>query len=387
MGTAMGYMMDITLVDLKLSFFMSRSTSLQRWAKLGIFEREIAIYRLLAQRIGGMSLVTSGGEEEMAFQEKLPGIEILYNRWGLSPNCYSLLAPILHSHALRKATVYKTNQLDGAWTAILAAKLYHKPVIVRAGYLWAKNFLRQQGKGWKTNLINRLERFSFKQADGIIVTTKEMKRYINGMYDIAPGKITVIPNYVDINLFRPIRSIKKIMGRVCFIGRFTSVKNLKLLIESISPLKGVSLTLIGDGDERVFLEEMSRNLHVDVRFLGRLENQYLPEEINQAEIFILPSKFEGHPKALIEAMACGSAVIGTDVEGINTVIKHNVNGLLCQPNVKSVRQAVTELLSNPQKRAVLGHNARQFVSTHFDLDVVVEAELSALKNIVNQHIK
>ncbi len=369
---------------MKLVLFLSRATPLSRWAKLGVFERETAVYRHLSQQVDGLSIITSGGEEELAFQDQLPGIQILYNRWGLSPNVYSLLAPILHRHALREATIYKTNQLDGAWTAVLAAKLHRKPVIVRAGYLWGNNFTRQQGDGRKTALIRRLERFSFTQADCVVVTTAAMAEYIK-IYGISDEKTAIIPNYVDTTLFCPLPSIEKVKGQICFVGRLTAVKNLDLLIKAIAPLKGVSLVLIGEGEQRAALEELAKHLDVNVRVLGRLENRQLPAEINQAEIFILPSKFEGHPKALIEAMGCGTAVIGTDVEGINTIINHNETGLLCQPTVEDMRNVIQHLLEDFALGAKLGQNAHQFTLQHYALDNIVRRELELYQAVITTH--
>ena len=270
----------------------------------------------------------------------------------------------------------------GAWTAVLAAKLHHRPVIVRAGYLWGNNFTRQQGNGRKAALIRRLERFSFTRADRVVVTTPVMERYVVKTHGVSPDKTAVIPNYVDTNLFRPLPSIKKVKGRICFVGRLTAVKNLDLLIEALAPLEGVALVLIGEGNQRPALEALAQRLQVDARFLGRLENRQLPEEINRAEIFILLSKFEGHPKALIEAMGCGTAVIGTNVEGINTVINHNDTGLLCQPTVESICNAVQELLANPTLRLKLGRNAHQFALQNYALDHIIRREMECYRSTI-----
>ena len=372
-------------MTIKLAFFMSRATPLSRWAKLGVLERETAVYRHLSQQIDSLSIITSGGEEELAFQEQLPGIQILYNRWGLSPNVYSLLAPILHRHALREATIYKTNQLDGAWTAVLAAKLHRKPVIVRAGYLWAQGFARQQGEGIRLYLIKKLEDFSLSGANHIVLTSLEMKQIVVNTYGLSENTITVIPNYVDTQLFHPLPSIKRIRGQVCYVGRLYFRKNIDLLIKALSPLNATSLILIGKGEESGRLAELATTHNVNIRFLGQIPNQKLPHEINQSELFVLPSKFEGHPKALIEAMGCGTAVIGTDVEGINNVIKHNDTGLLCQPTVEGIRAAIQELLNDAVLRLKLGQNAHQFVLQHYALDNIVSHEIELYQSTITAY--
>lgn len=368
-----------------LVLFLSRATPLRRWQEIGILERETAVYRRLRQRLSKISIVSSGNKEEITYENYLGDIEILYNRWRLPVNLYSLLAPFLHRAALRQATIYKTNQLDGAWTAVIAAKLYGKPVIVRAGYLWASNFARQRGDSFKARIIQRLESFTLRQASQAIVTTTAMKKTICEMYHLPDDRVTVIPNYVDTTCFAPVPTARKIHGRVCFVGRLTAVKNLNLLIQAVAPLPGVSLVLIGEGEQKGPLKALAEVSEAKVQFLGRLDNQQLPLEIIRSEVFVLPSKFEGHPKALIEAMACGTAVIGTDVEGINSVIQHAETGWLCQPTVEGLRQAITYLLANPAERDRLGRQARQYVLENFALEKIILKEISVLEQVVAAH--
>lgn len=374
----------VTASPMHLVLFLSRATPLNRWQKSGILSREAAIYQRLQQEFCQVSIVTCGGEEELAYDEHLGNIQILPNRWKISPNLYSLLAPILHRDTLRQATIYKTNQLDGAWTAVLAAKLYRKPVIVRAGYLWANNFARQQGASKKARLIRFLERFSFRQATHVVVTTHRMKQYVCETYHLPTEQVTVIPNYVDTDCFRPDTSVEKVNGRIGFVGRLTAVKNLDILVNALAGLPGISLVVVGTGEQEVALKQLAAEHEVDVQFLGRIDNSQLPLELNRSQIFVLPSKFEGHPKALIEAMACGTAVIGTDVEGINDVIHHNENGMLCRPTPESLRQAIVHVLADEQKRKELGANARQYVLQNFAVTQIVERELMLMRHILGR---
>src|SRR3546814_18364330 len=80
--------------------------------------------------------------------------------------------------------------------------------------------------------------------------------------------------------------------------------------------------------------------------------------INAGRIFVLPSSYEGHPKTLLEAMACGAAVIGTDVPGIREVIEDGRTGLLCAPTAAALRDAIERLLSDEPLRRRLGGHAR-----------------------------
>jgi glycosyltransferase involved in cell wall biosynthesis len=364
-----------------ITLFLSRSTPLARWDKLGLFERETALYRCLSRHVD-MSIVSSGDEGELAYAARLGQMEILFNRWPLSANLYSLLAPWLHRSALRQADIYKTNQFDGSWTAILAARLYGKPVVVRAGYLWAENYSREMGLSSKMRLIFWLQAFVLRQATHVAVTTTAMKSYLADRYRLPARRITVIPNYVDTVQFGPDPTIAAQNGRLCFIGRLNVVKNLDLLIEALAPLPNTCLAVIGQGEEQDRLMALSRRLGASVEFLGQLPHEQLPAEINHAQLFVLPSRFEGHPKALIEAMACGTAVLGTDVEGIRDVIRHGETGWLCQPTVEGLRQAIQTLLAEPELCRRLGQNGRQFALENYSLEQIATQELALYRTLL-----
>ena len=372
----------MSLANTHLVLFLSRATPLCRWEKMGILEREIALYKCLRPHLAGISIVTSGGPEELAYQERLGDIRILYNRWRLPPNAYSLLAPFLHWRPLREATIYKTNQLDGAWTAVIAGWVHRKPVIVRAGYPWALNFRRATGQETlKERLIQTLERFSLCRASRVVVTTEQLQEYMTIQHAIPPEQVSIVPNYVNIQLFRPLPEVLPESGRVLFVGALKSAKNLPTLLKAVAYLDGAHLVLIGDGPQRPTLEAQASSLGVKATFAGRVPNERLPEEINRAEVFVLPSLYEGHPKALIEAMACGAAVVGTDVDGIRDVIRHEETGLLCPPTAEGLAQAISRLLIDADLRKRLGRAARKFVEQEYSLERIVTRELSILREV------
>lgn len=361
-----------------LVLFLSRATPLARWQQMGIFDREVAIYRRLAQRLGKVSIVTSGGSEELALGKRLAGIEILYNRWGLSPNLYSVLAPLLHAQTLRTATVFKTNQLDGAWTAILAGMMHNKPVVIRAGYLWAEDNRSEGARGIKATIIDRLQRWTLRRADRIFLTTTAMKVHVAKRYGVAQELITVVPNYVDTECFHPMPELPKIPGRICYVGRLHPRKNLDLLLRAVAAIPEASLQLIGQGPQQEELATLADEIDANVIFEGVVPHKEIPALINQAEVFVLPSDFEGHPKALLEAMACGAAVIGTDVTGTREEICHGETGFLCQPTEASIHGALQQLLADPALRAQLGQHAQQAIVAKYSLERLVDWEIQSL---------
>jgi glycosyltransferase involved in cell wall biosynthesis len=143
----------------------------------------------------------------------------------------------------------------------------------------------------------------------------------------------------------------------------------------------VDLWLVGSGPSREDLRRQAEACGARVRFLGTRRNAELPAILAECAAFVLPSRVEGHPKALIEAMACGRAVVGSDVPGIRDVIVPRETGLLCGTSPESIRAALRELLADAALRARLGAAARAWALAHVSLEGAVEAELDLLSEL------
>ena len=81
-------------------------------------------------------------------------------------------------------------------------------------------------------------------------------------------------------------------------------------------------------------------------------------------------------------MSCGSACIGTNVHGINSLLEHEENGYLCETNPQSIRNAIIKLYSNKPLRQKLGRNARQYILDNCSLDIISEKEYLFYKEIL-----
>ena len=365
----------MNLQDLHLALFLSRSIPLKRWKQLGILERELTYYESLAARIRKLSIVSSGDEGEVRLNPNGEKIEILYNRWKLPANIYSLCSPFLHNSKLSSCNIFKTNQLDGAWSAIIAGKINKKPVIVRAGYLWAELS--------KSNVIDQMQAFSIKKASFLIVTSPYIRDHIHRKYQIDTKKTFVVPNYVNTELFRPSIEIEPSPNTILYIGRLHEIKNINSLIEALQNLPELHLTIIGEGQVQPELQRMIQDRNMDVTLQGIIPHNQIPVELNHADIFILPSLFEGHPKSLIEAMACGMPVIGTNVPGIREIIKHGETGWLCETDPNSLGEAINYVIGNRELKKKMGRNARNFILENYTLEKVLELEIDSIRSILN----
>ena len=110
-----------SLEHVRLVLFFTRGASLTTWQQAGILDRELLPYRRLARDVGAVTILSYGGEQDRLFEQQASPVGVLVNRWGLPATLYSVVAPLLCAKQLRAATVFKTTQLNGAWTAAAAS--------------------------------------------------------------------------------------------------------------------------------------------------------------------------------------------------------------------------------------------------------------------------
>ncbi len=219
-------------------------------------------------------------------------------------------------------------------------------------------------------------------ADRIIVAKKADQEALLARYALDAGKIRVIPNFVDTARFVPDPNEPREAGRICCVARLEPQKNLFALLDAIGGISGVRLSLIGEGSLRTMLERHTKMRGLPVDFLGTVAHEQLPKVLQCAELFVLPSHYEGHPKALLEAMACGVPVLGTNVPGIRGVIEHGKTGYLCGTSAAELAQGISAVMREPQLRHTMADAAQVQVTSTCALERVLEQELAVLAEVV-----
>jgi glycosyltransferase involved in cell wall biosynthesis len=178
---------------------------------------------------------------------------------------------------------------------------------------------------------------------------------------------------------------KKTQGTLLFVGRIAPEKNLDALLEAIVPLD-VRLVFIGEGKLRADLQGRFAALGDRVVWEGNVPNSEIPGYLNQADIFVLPSLYEGHPKVILEAMACAVPVVGADSPGIRELIEHGETGLLCNPDPIGIRNALQQLLTDPELCSRLGARGRHYVTQNYSLPSIAEIEADLLSELAERKL-
>lgn len=363
---------------INLALFLTYGVSLKEWARIGILKREIALYNKLAEKIKHIYFFTYGDKQDLSYKHLLAdNITIVLKPFKISNKIYSLILPFIHRKILKECDILKTNQMDGAWTAVLSKLLFRNKLIVRTGYCWSIT-LKHLNKKSRYYLARIIEKIAYTFADFSIVTSQRDADYVIKNYSI--NKVQLIPNYINTELFRPLKTKKK-KNEICFVGRFSKEKNILMLIDALKETS-IKLNLIGDGAEKQTIIDFAKQNKVKIKLHGTIPNNDLPKLLNQFEIFVLPSQFEGNPKALLEAMACGLCCIGTNVEGIKEVIRNGENGILCEKNVNSLHTAILLALRNHKLRKQLGQNAADDIHKNYSLDKIAETEWQIITHTI-----
>lgn len=366
---------------------MTPGMSLKQWDKLGQLSRELEILKELSQGEHKIYIYSYGKDDEKYIND--PNIQVL-SRYRLIPfgfksrilqgimySVYNIISLILRWSIFKKVSLIKTNQYKGSFFGVILKLIFKQKLIVRMGYYYC-HFK-------KTNWIERyLQQIIFMMADSILVTTQEAQRFIREEYHLESKKVIHLYNYINTDKF--MRLEKPFEYDLLYIGRLNNRKNVMNLIFAIEELK-LKLLIIGNGPLKDVLREYSDRKNLSTTILDNINNELLLDYYNKSKIFILPSYYEGNPKVLLEAMACGSLVIATDVPGINNIVKNGRNGILCNTDVNSIKSKIEYCLKNLDDLNDLRLNARRYVVENCDLHRKIKEEIKIIESFNNLEIK
>lgn len=201
---------------------------------------------------------------------------------------------------------------------------------------------------------------------------------------INKNKITVIPNGVDVNNFKPLDKnhcrkklkLKLSEPMVLFVGRLSEEKNIKSLMLSakylIENYKPFQLYLVGDGPLMSDLKKLSNSLKIEnhIHFVGKVDHSEVSTWMGAADFFCLPSLREGCPNVVLEALGCGRPVIASNVGAIPDVITEETGILFTPENIDEINSSFTrafdttwdeKTITNSIKNLTWEHAAKRYL--------------------------
>lgn len=249
-------------------------------------------------------------------------------------------------------------------THIYAAR-YALPVAAFCGIpkkIHTVHNIAQQEQAKAGKIVNK---FMFKHC-GVVpaALSEEVKKTVEEVYKLSAEKIPVIFNGVDLSNCKVKEDYtKRDEFKIVHIGRFMDVKNHAMILKTFALFAkqhtDATLQLIGDGELRKDMEQLAQELGVEnsVEFAGLQSNVY--PWLHDADIFILPSKFEGMPMTLIEAMGTGLPIISSAVGGVPDMLTDGENAMLIKPESEQLLASLEMLYHDESIRRVLGQKALQ----------------------------
>lgn len=281
---------------------------------------------------------------------------------------------IIHAHWL----------LPQGWIARSLSKKFNIPFIITShgGDLF----------GLQGNILTKVKKKIAEDATAMTVVSHAMKEYLEQI-SIQPKILEVIPMGVDLkNRFIPKPDIQRHKNELLFVGRLVPKKGLNFLLDALAILvenrPELLLNIVGFGPEETKLKEQVRQLQLEknVKFLGALSQDKLPNQYQQASLFVAPfvraenGDQEGLPVALMEAIGCGCPAIVGHVVGIEDLLGEDIKYIAVNPyNRQELITAISAALDEPTittERAMrIRTNALEFI----DWNSVANAYAKILK--------
>lgn len=310
---------------------------------------------------------------KIAKTEERFGIHVYHPRYLLIPKIGMTLAPILMALALYPVLkkMLKENEgfdlidahyfyPDGVAAAMLG-KLLNKPVVITA-------------RGTDINLIpnfywpRKMIIWAAKRAASLITVCQALKDELI-VLGIDPAKIHALRNGVDLEFFFPEervqarQKLKLNRPTILSVGHLIERKGHHLVIEAMLDLPEYELLIAGDGEEMPRLKKLANDLNVSdrVTFLGAVSHNQLVTIYSAVELLVLASSREGWANVLLEAMACGTPVIATNVWGTAEVVTAPEAGMLIEErSAQAIANAVKVMEKNMSSRKETREYAEKF---------------------------
>jgi glycosyltransferase involved in cell wall biosynthesis len=201
-----------------------------------------------------------------------------------------------------------------------------------------------------------------RAAAVVVVPTEDFGSTVSARYGVDPARIAVIANGVDDSFIYTGQRRLHTKPRLLFVGRLSIQKNLPLFLHALDGIsEQFETTLVGDGELEGQLKCLAAELRLlNVRFHGRADGAELRNLYRNADVFVLPSQWEGMPLVLLEALAMGLPIVATDITGNREVVVHGENGLLVPlGDSMALRQGLLNVTADPGRYRYMSKMSQQ----------------------------
>lgn len=268
---------------------------------------------------------------------------------------------------LKLSGIMKKFKPDVVHTHLYAAKYAHCAAVL-TGVKKRVHTIHSMASYDGDRLEQTVNKFLIKFMKVIPVSlSREIQKTVEDVYQITADETPVVLNGVPLDFCKRIENYKDEAKTFIHVGRFAEAKNHTTLINAFVKVNqkkpGVELFLYGDGEKKDDCVELVRKNNAEsyIHFCGVTGDIY--SKLKTADVFLLPSLWEGIPMTLIEAMASGLPIIASNVGGIPDMFENGVSAILIQPTEEALIQAILKIIDEKELRRTLGMNALNVADT------------------------
>jgi glycosyltransferase involved in cell wall biosynthesis len=278
----------------------------------------------------------------------------------------------------------------------VAAWMLRRPVLVKT------TLLREETaeSGPRTGLLQLVRRTGYRSAHVVVALSDALERELRAGIR-KDGRILRIPNGVDTDRFRPARAGEKERVRddlgipegafvVATSGMRIARKNAVALVEAVAALerRPVDVLVVGpeggdpgyEGRLRAAIAALPAG--VNAHLLGGVPVERVAELLRAADVYVLPSRAEGLPNSILEAMATGLPCVATDVPGSRDVLSQGGGVLVARDDVPALAESLDALASDPERRRRLAEEALRLARERYALERVAERYRAAYEKML-----
>ena len=365
---------------MKILVLFTYKNSLSTWKSSGIVNRELSYYNYLSENNSvKYTFLTFGDNSEHQYLKNYQNLSVIpiYEYIKKSDKDFKLFLrtlklPFLIKEELKDISLIKTNQLNGSWIAILLKLITKKPLLIRTGYDAFIFSIKDKKSLLKKILYYLLTQVSLIFSDLYTVTSKDDFEFIKKKYFFNKTKLKIRPNWVVVNQNMKYENRDNL--RIITVGRLVEQKNYSYLIKEFSN-SNHTIDIVGDGPEKIKLENLAKTLNTKINFLGSLPHNDLMNILSSTKYFISTSLYEGNSKVLLEALASGCLVFAADIKNNSEIIKHEQTGILFKLKEGDLVNSF-EKYSNDDNCKDIPKNAVLHISKNYSLSVVSDKEYS-----------
>jgi glycosyltransferase involved in cell wall biosynthesis len=234
---------------------------------------------------------------------------------------------------------------------------------------------------------------AIKYADSLVCISNDLAEK-SLSYGVSPEKITIIPDGIDMNSFYPMNGNRVGVSadyKILSVGRIVESKNIETLLESVAILNNemdgkIRHLHLGNGTPEAYYNINKRKDSLGLKdishFLGGVQKELLPSYYSWADVYTLPTLWEGLGRAQIEALACGTPAITSNEPPMNEVVEHGYNGLVANPrSARDFADKIKTYFKDKDLKAYMEQNARSSVVNKYSMDTVMHLHSKNYKKI------